>query len=149
MNNRSSGQSGEIIKLHLVELAWNDEEIVAMLAHVKHRHGIGTVRQGSVAVLVVSWLMSSLSALSAALPAQMMEAKYSRQFESEADQFAREYLIANQIPLYRFSDILSRLEAKSRSGTGSMTFLASHPATEDRIRSFRPESASETAFSNP
>ncbi|MCI0654262.1 MAG: M48 family metallopeptidase [Methylococcaceae bacterium] len=145
-----------VITDQLVELADNDEEIAAILAHelghVKHRHGLRTVLQSSVVVLVITWLtgdLSSLSALSAALPAQMIEAKYSRHFEREADQFAREYLIANRIPLRRFSDILSRIEAESPSGTGSMTFLASHPATEERIRLFSPEVSSKHAISNP
>jgi Zn-dependent protease with chaperone function len=145
-----------VVTDQLVELAHSDEEIIAILAHelghVKYRHGLRTVLQSSVVILVISWLtgdISSLSALSAALPAQMIEAKYSRRFEAEADQFARDYLIANRIPLNRFSDILSRLEAKSSSGSNSMTFFASHPATEDRIRLFNPADSSEPAISNP
>lgn len=132
-----------VITDQLVELADNEEELVAIVAHevghVFNRHALRTVLQSSAVVLAFSWLtgdISSLSVLSAALPAQMVEAKYSRQFEWEADRFARDYLIKNQIPLHRFTDMLSRIEAQLPSGEESFTFLSSHPATEDRIRLF-------------
>lgn len=134
-----------VITDQLVKLAGNDEEIIAILAHelghVKHRHGLRTVLQSSAVILLISWLtgdISSLSALSAALSAQIIEAKYSRHFEREADRFAHDYLIANQIPLNRFSDILSRIDAQSPSGSASPSFLASHPVTEERIKLFKP-----------
>jgi Zn-dependent protease with chaperone function len=138
-----------VITDDLIEMAEHENELVAILAHelghVKHRHGLRTVLQGSALVLVISWLtgdISSLSALSAALPVKIIEAKYSRQFESEADEFARDYMIANRIPLHRFSDILSRLGKLSPSSEDSLTFLSSHPPTEERIKLFAeiPES---------
>jgi Zn-dependent protease with chaperone function len=145
-----------VITDQLVKLAGHDEELVAILAHelghVKYRHGLRTVLQSSAVILVISWLtgdISSLSTLSAALPTQIIEAKYSRQFEWEADRFAREYLIANQIPLRRFSDILHRLEAEAPSGKGSVTFLSSHPETGDRIRLFDPDRPLNQELANP
>lgn len=140
----------------MVKLAENDEQLVAILAHemghVKHRHGLRTVLQNSSLVLMISWMIgdvSSLSALSAALPAQLMEAKYSRVFESEADRFARRYLMDNQIPLHHFSDILTRLEAESPSEGSSTTFLSSHPATDKRIKSFSQNQSPNEEVTNP
>ena len=140
----------------LVKLAANDEELIAILAHemghVKHRHGLRTVLQSSSVLLMISWMIgdvSSLSALSAALPAQLIEAKYSRVFESEADRFARGYLMENKIPLQHFSDILTRLEAESPTGGSSTTFLSSHPATDDRIKLFSRNQLPDEKVSNP
>lgn len=149
--------SGTIVMTdQLVKLAQNDQELIAILAHeighVKHRHGLRTVFQNSSLLVMVSWMIgdvSSLSALSAALPAQLLQAKYSRVFELEADQFARVYLKANNIPLHRFSDILTRLEAEYPSEDDSITFLSSHPATKDRIQSFSQDSSVDEGINKP
>lgn len=123
----------------MVGLAKNDEQLVSVFAHeighVKYRHGLRTVLQGSAIVLIVTWVtgdLSSTSALSAALPVKLIEAKYSRTFETEADEFAREFLTDLKIPLYHFAEILKAL-AEQNSPDDEFTFLSSHPTMKQRI----------------
>ena len=46
----------------------------------------------------------------AALPTMLLQAKYSREFEAEADEFALDYLAKKGIPPDAFSSLLERLE---------------------------------------
>gem|GEM_PF-3016371 len=70
--------------------------------------------------------------MSLALPAKLIEAKYSRTFETEADDFARAFLTEQQIPLYHFAAILKALDKQSESDE-DFAFLSSHPAMKQRI----------------
>jgi len=77
--------------------------------------------------------------LAVALPTVLVHASYSRDFETEADDYAYDYLIENRIPTQSFAKILIRLSGDSE--TDSMAaFLASHPGTRDRIRRFMADS---------
>lgn len=130
----------------LVLLAEHDNEIIAVLAHeighVIHRHTLRSVLQNSSAILIVAGVtgdVTSISALSSALPTLLMEAKYSRAFEREADRFALQYLRAQNIPTTHFADLLVRLKKETGYESGVHNYLASHPATNDRIQRFRGE----------
>ncbi len=139
-----------IITDDLVALAKHDEEIVAVLAHeighVRHRHAMRHLLQNSAAGLIVALVtgdITSISSLSATLPTALIDAKYSRDFETEADDAAVEYLQQNGIPLKYFADILASLESAHRKRDGGfkgkqqinpMDFLSTHPVTDQRIR---------------
>ena len=75
-----------------VMLAANDDEIVSVLAHeaghVEHHHGLRLVFQNSVVALVITWLVGDVSTLLAAAPTALLQAKYSRDFERDADAYA-------------------------------------------------------------
>ena len=126
----------------MVGIAKHDDELIAVLAHelghLEYRHGLRHTMQSSGVALVVAAVVgdiASTSAIAAALPTLLLEAKYSRTFEAEADHYALHYLNANGIPLKRFADILARLEEKHPGGD-SISFLSSHPATKERIQAF-------------
>ena len=86
---------GTVVLLdELVAAARHDDEIVAVLAHeIGHLHGRHTLRhvlQTSVAGVLVAAVVGdvlSLSSYAAALPAFLLDARYSRAFEREADVF--------------------------------------------------------------
>ncbi len=127
----------------LVELAENDNELIAIIAHeighVKHRHALRTMIQNSTGKLLVTTITGDLfskSALSATLSNFLIQMKYSRSFEIEADRFALDYLNAQKISPQYFADILMRLERR-QSPTGNYEYLSSHPATEKRIKMFQ------------
>ncbi len=123
----------------LVELAENDDQIMAALAHeighVEYQHGIRSILQDSLtAILMIGLLgdISSVSSLSATLPTVLVESRYSRQFEQEADLYAVELLQKQGIAPEQFVEILALLE-KSH-GTGfEFDYLSSHPAMDKRI----------------
>ena len=123
----------------LVELAQNDQELIAVLAHeighIKHRHALRSLLQNSATALLIAVAIgdiTSITSLAAALPTVLLHAKYSRQFENEADDFALDYLANRKIPAARFSAILDRMERKGSMPSG-LDYLATHPATRERI----------------
>jgi len=127
----------------LVELAESDAEIMAVLAHevghLKGRHSLRILLQNSLSALLIAGLtgdISNITALSAAIPTVLMQAKYSRDFEREADEFAFEYLKARGVSTDALSDLLQRLE-QSDSGDGENVagWLSSHPPSRERTES--------------
>jgi Zn-dependent protease with chaperone function len=126
----------------LVLLAQHDEEIVAVLAHeighVRGRHALRQLIQSTgVSALAFALLgdISSASTLLGAVPV-LIEAKHSRDFEREADAFARDWLERNGIAPTRFDEILCRMQQASEPGDEERftRFLATHPTTEQRAR---------------
>lgn len=125
----------------LVAAAASDDEVMAVLAHelghVRERHTLRHVLQTSAAgVLVAAVLGDVVSATSyavAAVPTFLLNARYSRAFEREADEFGFALLDTAGIDRTHFVDFLKRLEAKS--GGGSMPgWLSTHPGADERGR---------------
>ena len=141
--------SGLIIMTdELVDLAENDEELVAVLAHeighVVHRHGIRQVLQNSVIMLAITYATGDVASVVLAFPTMLLQMGYSREFEFEADAFALNYLQQNDIAPHHFADILLRIETSrnndpdegSKAERTLYRYLSTHPETSERIRSF-------------
>ena len=138
-----------IVTDQLVALAQHDEEILGVLAHelghLKHRHSLRMLIQGSVVGFVLAWYVGDVSTVAAGLPALLLQARYSREHEREADRYAATVLKANAIPPQRLGDMLARLEASHAECTNDekadqssgMDYLASHPATRERIEALK------------
>lgn len=135
-----------VVTDQLVKLAGHDEEILAVLAHelghLKRRHSLRMLIQGSIVGAVVAWYVGDVSSVAAGLPTLLLEMKYSRDHEREADAYAANMLKENGVPPKRLADMLERLE-KSHAPDGAPQdsdeagpgdYLASHPATRERIR---------------
>ena len=127
----------------LVTLAENDQEIYAILAHemghVHYRHGLRTVLQSSAVLVVMSLLVGDIgtsAGLLATLPTLLLESKYSRDFETEADRFAFDYMQAQVIDTQYFANIMRRLTVGTETEAVEFQYIASHPQTEERIRAF-------------
>ncbi len=126
--------------LHLAE---DDKEIVAVLAHeighVVNRHTLRHLLQHSAVVLLIASVtgdMSSVASLSAVLPVLLLQAKYSRAFEIEADDFAFQFLKTHQISTKHFANILMRLDDRTDEDDPISHFIATHPATRERVQRF-------------
>ncbi|MDX1375147.1 MAG: M48 family metallopeptidase [Burkholderiales bacterium] len=127
----------------LVALAERDEELLAVLAHeighVVHRHALRSVLQNSAVALLVAFALGdvvSVTSLAAALPTMLVGAKFSRDFEREADAYALELMNARNIPAHHATAILRRLEARVGSLPAGLDYLSSHPGLEERVRRF-------------
>jgi Zn-dependent protease with chaperone function len=132
----------------LVELTTDDRDVVAVLAHevghVERRHTLRQLFQNSVVGLAVTWFLGDVSVLAAAPPTALLRAKYSRDFERDADAFAVSLLDANHISREHFARMLERLDQLRRGrapGTGESdslsAYTASHPVTAERLESVR------------
>jgi len=123
----------------LLDLAENNEQILAVLAHeighIEHKHGLRSLLQNSLTALFMAGLLgdiASVTSLSVALPTVLVETRYSRQFELEADRYAVELLDKQNIPIEHFTRILTLLE-QSHGLNPEFDYLSSHPATDKRI----------------
>lgn len=138
---------GSVLVLdEIVALTDNDEEILAVLAHeighVSERHALRQMLQASAVGLAMAWYVGDVSSVLAAAPTTLLETRYSRDFERNADAFGARILALNGIPPSRLADMLEKLE-RAHGGTGSdkedsaMDYLSTHPATAERIRALR------------
>lgn len=128
----------------LVQLAENDEEVLAVIAHelghVHHRHSLRLAIQsvGAGAILVaITGDIGQLSDLVGALPTLLLQSGYSRDMEREADAYALDWLNTACISPQRFADLLQRID-KNPGNTG---LLDSHPGSLERLERFRQQSA--------
>jgi Zn-dependent protease with chaperone function len=141
----------------LVLLAEHDEELVAVLAHelghVRGRHALRQLLQSAGVSAVAFALLgdvSSASALLSAVPV-LIEAKHSRDFEREADAFAKRWLDDNAIPAHRFDDILCRMQSESGGDEDSpfARYLSTHPAADERMRCESESESEPSAHGEP
>jgi Zn-dependent protease with chaperone function len=130
----------------LVRLAERDEELLAVMAHeighVVHRHSLRGVLQSSAVGLLVAFAMGdvmSLTSLAAALPTMLVEAKFSRDFEREADEYALHVMRSRNISPQHAAAILTRLAERTGEKGRQLSYLSSHPGTEERARLFSGE----------
>lgn len=126
----------------LVELAANDDELIAVLAHeighLRQRHGLRRLLQDSATLLVlvaVTGDIGSMVSLGAALPNLLLQSKYSRDFEREADDFAFAYLKRHSIAPESLTAILLRMEKKF--GASGASYWSSHPSAQERAERSR------------
>ena len=137
--------SGEIVVTdQLVELAEKDDELVAVLAHeighLRQRHGLRRLLQDSATVLlmaVVTGDLTSIASLAGALPAILLQAKYSRDFEREADEFALDYMKGHGVPAESFGAILLRMDKRRGAAADIPDYLSTHPAASERVERSR------------
>jgi predicted Zn-dependent protease len=131
----------------LVKMAKGDREVLGVLAHelghLHHRHTMRRLLEASATALVIAGVtgdIASASSLAASAPTLLLQTKYSRGNEREADVYAIAMLRKAGINPRVLGDILARMEAKAGGGSGLPDFLSSHPATEERVALSRADS---------
>jgi predicted Zn-dependent protease/TPR repeat protein len=136
----------------LVKFARNDQEVLAVLAHevghLHYRHTMRRLLESSATALVIAGVtgdIASTTSLAAAAPTILLQAKYSRDNEREADRYAIGLMRTAGLEPRRLGTILARMEADRPRRAGLPTFLSSHPATEEREALARAASAAPQA----
>jgi len=132
-----------VITDQMVETAETDEEILAILAHeighAERRHSMRQILQSSFVALAAATVTADAASLSAAvagLPVILAQTKYSRDFETEADEFALALLKSHDISTDAFADIMEHLDEGSEL-MKKLSFISTHPVTEERIKRAR------------
>lgn len=135
---------GDIVILdQLIELARNDDELAGVVAHelghVVHHHGMRQLIQSSVVAFVLGVYLGDVSSTAASLGALVLESRYSRQFEFEADAYGGGAMRAAGRGAEPLAAMLERLEAAHGAGgrQAGWAGLSSHPETAERIRRLR------------
>lgn len=154
--------SGDIILTDkFVELSEHQNEISSVLlhemGHVAHRHTLQMVIQGTFVtalVMVVTGDNSAIVDFGLGLGSLLVSSNYSRNHESEADDYAfKKMLLANIDPEY-FSTIMARItdymavdesqanakevgQEEHKEGEAITDYLSTHPSTAKRIEQAR------------
>jgi len=134
--------SGQIVLTdEIVHLA-DDEAIVAILAHelghLHERHLTRRVIQGSIIGIFATTLFGDVSAMVANIPTAMLDLKYSRDAEREADDYAIAMLKKNGISPTALARVFEALEKNAEKEKGGRPpYLSSHPSAAERIARIR------------
>lgn len=139
-----------VITDEMVSLAQSEDEIAAVLAHeighIELRHTMKQVMQGSALAVIAGVVTNDASSFTVAvagLPALLAQTHYSRQFESEADEFAFKLLKQHHISPAAFATLMERLSKGHEDDEKYVSFLSTHPVTADRVKRARQESGKE------
>lgn len=158
-----------VITDELVNLAERDEQIVAVLAHesghVRHRHILrGVLQHAAVAAVttLVTGDVSSTAAAAAGAPGFLLQSRFSRDFEREADAEAVAALRRAGLDPEHLATMLERLERhhrpkaegedggdKGEDKSGALDYVSSHPPTRERLDAIRRAAREEQAPATP
>jgi Zn-dependent protease with chaperone function len=143
---------GTIIVLDdLITAIGDDRQILAVLAHelghAHGHHGLQLLIQSSAAGAFLAFYLGDVSHLLAAAPTALVQARYSREFERRADDYAAMLLLHNGLSPALLADALETL-MKSHPGS-SAGYLSSHPSTDERMRRLRQPGALPVVSSQP
>jgi Zn-dependent protease with chaperone function len=132
----------------LIEAAQSPDEVAGVLAHemghAAHRDGLrAALREGGVALTIglVAGGAFGAGAIAGAARASL-SAAYSREAETQADDFAAQALTRAGRPARALGDILQRIARGE--GTTPLDFLRDHPLTDERRARLENESAQAT-----
>ncbi|MBK4736867.1 M48 family metallopeptidase [Noviherbaspirillum pedocola] len=116
----------------------DDDALMAVLAHeaghLRRRHLMRRLVHDSATGAAMTALFGDASGLFAALPAMMLDTRYSRDVEREADDEAAMLLRSNGLASSKLADALEKLSAGRKEPP---PWLATHPPTPERIARLR------------
>lgn len=125
------------------------------IGHVEHRHALRQFVQGTIVAAVVTWYLGDVSSLLAAAPAALLNTRYTRNFEREADAYAAAVLLRNGMSPAALADLLASMEQHYRqqevtadenaeaAETQWLDYFSTHPNTQERIARLRGLSSEE------
>jgi len=141
--------SGDIVLLDELVFLDKDKELKGILgvlahekAHIVYKHSLKGLIKGSIAATVISYVSGDLSFMVTTLPTLIVTSKYSREFESQADRYAKEQLKSmgeSTKPLAKLFINLEEYEHKRNKDSNVSKYLnifSTHPITQKRIEYF-------------
>lgn len=152
--------SGTIVMTdQLVHLLQNDSQILGVLSHelghVRYKHGMRNMIQASFVGTAAAYWIGDFSAVIAGGATAVLQTKFSREYETEADDFGAAMMRANQMLPESLAGALERLASvgvarKKGSATaakdsqpredGDWTdYISTHPNTAKRIERLRTQ----------
>lgn len=124
----------------LMDLASSDDEVASVLgheaSHVVKRHSAKQISDAMVKQFGASVFLGNagqVAQLAAGLALQVDQLKYSRDDESQADEYGFKYLVQAGYDPDAMASFFRKMEKKAGDGGGGPEFLQSHPVTSRRI----------------
>ena len=121
----------------LVAFVETDEELLGVvaheLAHLDNRHVVRTLLQGTGVFVLLSVLVgdiASITSVASTLPVILLESRYSRGFETQADTVASGWMRAAGYGVEPMIAFLTRIQEHAFEGP---EFLSTHPAMDKRV----------------
>jgi Zn-dependent protease with chaperone function len=132
---------GTIIVLDdLITSIGDDKQTLAVFAHelghAHGRHGLQLLLQSTAVGAFWTFYVGDISGLLAAAPAAVVQAKYSQEFERQADDYGAAVLMHNGMSPALLADALKKL-TESRPEGSKGGYLSTHPSTDERMRHLR------------
>ena len=128
--------SGQIVLTdELAQLLADDSEalmgvLAHELGHLQRRHLMRRIVHGAATGAAAMALFGDASAMLATVPTLLLDLRYSRDAELEADDFATKLMDAAGLDPTRLAIALERL---AQDGEHTNAYLSSHPATVERV----------------
>lgn len=133
--------SGQIVLTdEIVKLVDNDDAVMGVLAHelghLHERHLMRRLIQSSAIGAAAAALFGDVSSIVATVPTLMLDLKYSRDAEREADDYAVALMKENGIGLSNLTHLFEKLGEKTEDAAPP-PYLSSHPASSERVERIR------------
>lgn len=116
------------------------------IGHIERRHSARIMTRTSLTAALSAALFGDFSAVAAGAPTLLLNMSYSREMETEADDYAIAVLQQKAMPLAPLADLFEELEDSPEAQvqrilprwlSDSLDYASSHPATADRIARLR------------
>lgn len=148
MNNKSIPNAlalpnGKIILTdQIVKLSENSNELISIIlheiAHIENQHGMQRILESSFLTIVGISIIGDanmLGDMGIGLGSLLINNNYSRNHEEEADIFAFDKMISNNINPKYFISIMSRIDKSMglKNESKTLNYLSSHPNTRKRL----------------
>jgi Zn-dependent protease with chaperone function len=132
---------GTIIVLdELIASIGDDQQTLAVFAHelghARGHHSMQLLLRSSAVGAFWTVYVGDISGLLAAAPAALVQARYSQDFERQADDFGAALLVHNAMSPALLADALKKL-SESHAASFKGGYLSSHPSTDERMHHLR------------
>lgn len=133
--------TGQIVMTdELVRLMDDQDAVVGVLAHelghLHERHLMQRLVQASAIAAIAAGLFGDVSSILVTVPTVVLDMKYSRDAEREADDYALAMLKANGMSAETLARGFEKLGAADK-GMTPPPYLSSHPSTDERVARIR------------
>jgi predicted Zn-dependent protease len=120
----------------LIQFCNSPEELAAIIAHemghVEHRHSINQlVKQFGVSALI-SYFTDGGANVTSTVSQELLSTMFSREDESEADDFALALLAKSGINPALLGEVFQRMKSDYNEVEGSLSLLSTHPSMDER-----------------
>lgn len=139
-----------VVTDELIELLKDREDVLLgvlahEMGHVRHRHGMRLVVQGSLLGAVGGVLLGDVSSVLGSVPVLLGQLAYSRALERQADDEAIALMQAGGVQPAVMAVLFERLQTASQDQDHTLSIaFASHPPDAERIARFQAASTNTT-----
>ncbi len=154
MQNAFATPGGNIVVFSgIIDQMECPEDLAALigheLTHVNERHSTKSIIRSMANAMILSVLLNDVNGITSVVVDNantFQQLSFSRSLEKEADEFALEMLLKNNINPYGMTNLLHQLNTPLEGDFEIPEFLSSHPITNNRIKYIEKNIQKNTPF---